>query len=422
MDVPNPQPVLNPPVVLIAGAGIGGLTAALLLERANINYFVYERAAKVKPLGMLDELMDISLPINSLDMYKESLKPIGAYDVTSYKAITGFETTIFGRADLYDLLLSKIPPSKIRFNKKVMSMMQNKEGVMIRFSDNTHMHGDILIGADGAYSAVRQSLYKQLSDQGLLPATDKEEMTMAYLCMVGTTEPLDPEKYPVLKDSHCHFSTHLGKKIPRSRRSIQGNDVSQFRVGSRSEANKEMIDEISSFPIKLGGAFGDLIEATDKDRISRVYIEEKIFHTWNYERTALIGDGAVNAIQDAVILVNCIYDIEDVTHENIKAALADYKSQRVDQATFQMNNSRMIGRMMYGQKKSERMFRNIVYNLPKWVQSKNHFKAATYRPMINFLPLVENTTKLQLLPQKPSKRYAKEQAAKAKEAKSGGAT
>lgn len=52
MDVPNPQPILNPPVVLIAGAGIGGLTAALLLERANINYFVYERAAKVKPLGM----------------------------------------------------------------------------------------------------------------------------------------------------------------------------------------------------------------------------------------------------------------------------------------------------------------------------------------------------------------------------------
>lgn len=50
-----------------------------------------------------------------------------------------------------------------------------------------------------------------------------------------------------------------------------------------------------------------------------------------------------------MILVNCIYDIEDVTHENIKAALADYKSQRVDQATFQMNNSRMIGRMMYGQ-------------------------------------------------------------------------
>lgn len=51
MQTPNPKPVLEPPVVLIAGAGLGGLTAALLCERANINYMVFERAAKVKPLG-----------------------------------------------------------------------------------------------------------------------------------------------------------------------------------------------------------------------------------------------------------------------------------------------------------------------------------------------------------------------------------
>ncbi|KAF9294737.1 hypothetical protein BGZ74_011138, partial [Mortierella antarctica] len=50
MEDPNPQTILDPPVVLIAGAGLGGLMAALLLERANINYFVFDRAAKVKPL------------------------------------------------------------------------------------------------------------------------------------------------------------------------------------------------------------------------------------------------------------------------------------------------------------------------------------------------------------------------------------
>lgn len=51
MHVPNPKIMLEPPVVLIAGAGLGGLTAALLLETAGINYMVFERAAKVKPLG-----------------------------------------------------------------------------------------------------------------------------------------------------------------------------------------------------------------------------------------------------------------------------------------------------------------------------------------------------------------------------------
>lgn len=54
MLAPNPTPILKPPVVLIAGAGVGGLTAALICERANINYKVFERAAKVKPLGKIE--------------------------------------------------------------------------------------------------------------------------------------------------------------------------------------------------------------------------------------------------------------------------------------------------------------------------------------------------------------------------------
>lgn len=101
-------------------------------------------------------------------------------------------------------------------NKKIMSILQNDEGVMIRCSDNSHYHGDILIGADGAYSGVRQNLYKQLDDQDLLPVEDKEEMKMAYLCIVGMAGPLDPEKYPSLKDSSCHFATVLGDGKPYS--------------------------------------------------------------------------------------------------------------------------------------------------------------------------------------------------------------
>ena len=57
------------------------------------------------------------------------------------------------------------------------------------------------------------------------------------------------------------------------------------------EANKSTTDEIYNYPIKEGGVLGDLIDATDKDLISRVYIEDKLFKTWNHGRTVLIGDG-----------------------------------------------------------------------------------------------------------------------------------
>lgn len=39
------------PKVLIVGAGLGGVTLAILLEKAGVPYEVFERAAAVKPLG-----------------------------------------------------------------------------------------------------------------------------------------------------------------------------------------------------------------------------------------------------------------------------------------------------------------------------------------------------------------------------------
>lgn len=41
------------PKVLIVGAGIGGMTLGMLLTKAGIPFDIYERAAAVKPLGML---------------------------------------------------------------------------------------------------------------------------------------------------------------------------------------------------------------------------------------------------------------------------------------------------------------------------------------------------------------------------------
>ena len=90
-------------------------------------------------------------------------------------------------------------------------MMQNKEGVMIRCADGTTYHGDILVGADGAYSAVRQHLYRTLKDQNLLPPTDAKELTKGFICLVGTTNPLDPEVYPLVKKQDCVFSQVIGK-------------------------------------------------------------------------------------------------------------------------------------------------------------------------------------------------------------------
>ncbi|KAG0020494.1 hypothetical protein BGZ81_009315 [Podila clonocystis] len=307
----------------------------MALEKAKVPYTVLERAAKVKHLGaslalnsniipalsqfgLLPEIEKMPKPVHSLDMYREDLSLIGAFDVKIYKDITGYENVICSRPMMHDLLLSKVPSANIQMNSKVVSVNQNLDGVTIQCSDGSTYRGDILIGADGAYSMVRQNLYETLDKDGKLPETDKGGLgvhgnKISWSCLLQLDA--DPRKDDLLANAEWG-----------------------------PNANQAMIDEIYNFPIKNGGVLGHLIDSTDPELISKVYIEEKIFETWSYGRVALLGDGkrssaqrmmqpsagqgAVNAMQDAVILANCIYDIEDLTAHNIAAALRDYREQR----------------------------------------------------------------------------------------------
>lgn len=51
--IPSTMPTSDRPTVLIVGAGLGGLFLGALLEKANVPYTIFERAAVVKPLGTL---------------------------------------------------------------------------------------------------------------------------------------------------------------------------------------------------------------------------------------------------------------------------------------------------------------------------------------------------------------------------------
>ncbi|KAI8345109.1 hypothetical protein B0O80DRAFT_298581 [Mortierella sp. GBAus27b] len=360
---------------------------------------------------------------------------------------------IFHRPELYSLLLSKVPVDKISFNKKIVSVEQNEHGVTIQTADSETFHGDILVGADGAYSAVRKQIYKEMADKKLLPASDSEAPKVGHICLVGTTHPLDPEKFPALKDNKCHFTTIIGHAkahtwvtctLPDKRMAyslkVQLDEKAAKEARFRNtewapESNEKLIQQVRNFPIRHFGddhhdkevrrTVGDLIDATDPELISRVFLEVKLQETWYYGRTVLVGDaihkmqpsagqGAVNAMEDAVILTNCLYDLADghqpVTPKRITEAFRSYREQRYCHAKYQVENSSKMTKIMAGQTWSERLFRGVIYNMPKWLIRHTYLKQAGYRPQIMFLPTVPVPPGLKVVPQMPSRRYTAEQA------------
>ncbi|KAG9070432.1 hypothetical protein KI688_007968 [Linnemannia hyalina] len=316
----------KPPRVLIAGGGLGGLFLGILLEKAGIPYEIYERSAEIKPLGAImclspnilaaieqlglyEELLAISKPMRGgRAILTDKLKPIA--DITPIdNDIFGYERLLFPRPEFHNLLFSKIPKEKIHLSKKVLSFQQNHEGVMVRFSDNTTLHGDILVGADGAHSAVRQHLYKTLTKEGLLPKSDNLEMKKGFISLVGTTNALDPEKYPDVLKEDCQSYGIIGDgstpytwvtfTVPGNR--ICWNVVvqlgiteiadDQFRTSDWvPQQNQKMMDSIRHFMTPYG-TLGDLFDETDIERVSKVFFEDMLFETWNHGRTVLIGDG-----------------------------------------------------------------------------------------------------------------------------------
>lgn len=105
------------------------------------------------------------------------------------------------------MLFKNIPSDKIHLSKKVVTLDQDQDGVTVTFDDNTTARGDILVGADGAHSAVRKHLYTILDKERLLPKTDTKAMSKGYISLVGTTSALDPVKYPGVleKESESYF-------------------------------------------------------------------------------------------------------------------------------------------------------------------------------------------------------------------------
>ncbi|KAG0001856.1 hypothetical protein BGZ79_004025 [Entomortierella chlamydospora] len=429
------------PEVLIIGAGVGGLMLAILLEQIGIPYHIFERAQEVKPLGsamgfmgnifpaleqigIYEELKQVAKPYFGVDFYDADLKKLGCFNVEDSKVATGYHSMLFSRPRLYEILFRRVPAQRISFKKRVLRTEEKEGKVYIHCSDNTTYTGDILVGADGAYSAVRQSMYKRMDEKGILPKSDLEGFSIGYTTIVGVATPRNPEKYPTLKEETSAFNQILyedgancyvvalpdnqiswgfGQQIPES--VLKEKHFRNSEWGP--EAGDATLMQYRNYPCPVGGTMGELFDATPQHLISKVFIEEKLFKTWHYGRAVLLGDGARSALHDAIVLANCLYSMTDSSLNSINVAFKDYYRQRYPQSEIAFNDSVAMSKILHGQKWWERLIRHIVLNyIPRWMLKAQIWKGLAYRQQIAWLPLIENRGKGPMLPQEFGKGLA----------------
>ncbi|KAF9170196.1 hypothetical protein BGX21_011185 [Mortierella sp. AD011] len=335
---------------------------------------------------------------------------------------------IISRPNLHNILLSLVPPERIHLNKQVLSHAETPAGIEIRTSDNMTHEGSILVGADGTYSAVRQSLYEQLGKGGLLPSSDKEPFKCSSICLVGQTRPLEPKEFQYSDDNFSTFEGILLDDKPiyiviftTAEKTIcwmllEFLDQTTSKTDENfcpsewgPEAADAMCKEVRDYPAVRGMKMGDLIDATPKEVICKVMLEEKLFETWTYGRTVLLGDachkmnpsgalGAQTAMGDAVVLANYINTLTTIESEEVEKALRAYKEERYPLGKEGVETSAAMFNI-YKQGFVGKIVRGILGYMPRWLWFQIRARGVRCRPQISFLPLAQDKCQIKAMHQ-----------------------
>jgi len=162
----------------VIGAGIGGVALTRALRQRGIEAHLFERAAAFGEIGAGVQMTPNAAKVLRAMGLGEALDRVGFLP----EAMVGrnwdtarelFRTPLreacprlFGagfyhvhRADLHAILCEDIPADRVRFNVQCVGVDQTPQGATARFSDGSTFEADLIVGADGIHSAVRDALW-----------------------------------------------------------------------------------------------------------------------------------------------------------------------------------------------------------------------------------------------------------------------
>jgi len=370
--------------ILIIGAGIGGLTAAIALRQAGFEVEVFERAAELKEigagiglsanairvlkhLGLMQQVIDKGTIIEAAVTYTSRGDLIGRMPTN----LTDVPGVCLHRADLQQVLLSALPSDCVHLGEQFVDFKQTARGVTSQFATSRTASGDALIGADGLRSRVRAQLIG-----------DGEPVYRGYQCWRGV----------------CN---HPAREILTETLGA-GIRVGVLPLGRRGTAWWCCANEAESGNEESGGAkasllrwignwhqpIPDVIGATDQTAIIKTGIYDRqpvkrlsqgcgtLLGDAAHPTTPNMGQGGCMAIEDAVVLARCLSNCSDPAR-----AFRVYERIRYARTARVTKISRYFGLMGQWKNPGAIWLRNTLLRcLPQRVSTKGYLKFIAYDP------------------------------------------
>ena len=334
--------------IAVIGAGLGGATAAALLQRQGFQVRLYEQARSFERIGAgIHVSANVMKVLHHLDA-EHRLSQLGIHPdaFTSREWNTGevlFELPLgntgrqkYGasyitvhRHDLHLALLEKVQPGTIEFDKRLTAVKSDGAGARLSFADGSSAEADLVIGADGVNSKVREAV----AGPGKSRFTGAVAHRAIYpSALLGGLQVRNCTKW---WGPNSHILIYY---IEQSRKEIY------LVTSAKGDWNSQNPWEFCTRE-EVAGAFEGFhpevrqVIETAPQLTKWPILDIEPIETWSRDRLVLLGDachammpymasGAAMAMEDAAVLARCLIQSDD--HADAFVVYQATRTPRVD--------------------------------------------------------------------------------------------
>ncbi len=312
---------------LVIGAGIGGMAAAIALRRAGLDVSLFEQTIAQREVGagiqispnasrllrrygLSDAMARVAVRPSAIVFRRwQDGRVLGREELGDpIENRYGAPYYHFHRADLIALLAEAFDPKDIKLGRRLVDIEQDESGVTAHFQDGASERGDLLIGADGIHSKVRERLFGeekprfsgQIAYRGLAPAE-----RVAHLNL-----PLDVTNWVGPGGHFVHYYVSAG-------RFLNFIAVSEEASWTREQwSDRGSISDAVKNYEEWHPQIATILTAVD-ETFKWALFDRHPLPEWTRARVTLLGDachpmlpfmaqGAAQAIEDGATLAACL--------------------------------------------------------------------------------------------------------------------